>query len=73
LEVLGYIEPVRRLAPPGDLSQVSEVSPKVQVVDRPLLISHKDVEGEKVEWGNRLSTEHLEQVRKAVAVQIRRW
>jgi len=72
LEVLRNIEPIQQLALHCCLARTSETVPKVQVVHRSLLISHEYVKGKEVERGYGLATKHLEQVREAIAVEVRR-
>lgn len=52
--------------------QSGSSAPEVQVVDRPLLVAHVYVEGEKIERRNRLATEHFKEIGEAVAVELRR-
>jgi uncharacterized protein with NRDE domain len=45
----------------------ASISPKVQIVDRPLLVSHVYVEGEEIQRWLCCATQHFEERREAVA------
>lgn len=47
--------------------EYDRVSPKVQIINRALLIPHVNVEGEKIDWSKSASTEDFEEGREAVA------
>lgn len=68
--MLGHIKPGLRSVSARTIS--TAVVPEVEVVDRPLLVAHVYVERKEVERGNRLATQHLEQVGESVAVELRR-
>ena len=69
--VLRNIEPGFMLALVRPAPTESLHVPEVEIVDRALLISHVDVEGEEVDGWEGPSAEGLEEGREAVPVEIR--
>lgn len=49
---------------------LGDIEPKIQIVDRSLLVSHVNVEGEQIDRGQSAPAEDLEESRKSVPVQI---
>lgn len=71
LEVLRYVKPTRYQSLHAHFAVFRSDKPEVQVIDRALLVAHEYVEGEQIQRRDRPTAQHFEEVRKAVAVELR--
>jgi hypothetical protein len=68
--VLSDIEPVV-LSVCTHLEMSLRNLPEVEIIHRSLLVSHINVEGEQIDGRQGPSTEHLEEIRQPVAIEVR--